>query len=112
MSDQMGLNWYRFATIMEFEFDPAKSEANREKHGIDFVEAQEFWEVWGTVSLLPFRDEPRFARVQQVDGRFWTAIFTERRTKIRLISVRRARREEIEDYGRKAASRSEHDHEP
>ncbi|MSO62009.1 MAG: hypothetical protein EXQ50_07965 [Acidobacteria bacterium] len=28
---------------MEFEFDPAKSAANKAKHGIDFVEAQEFW---------------------------------------------------------------------
>ena len=28
---------------MEFEFDQAKSEANRLKHGIDFVQAQELW---------------------------------------------------------------------
>ncbi|WP_230173438.1 BrnT family toxin [Rhizobium sp. CECT 9324] len=26
---------------MEFEFDPAKSDANKAKHGIDFVAAQE-----------------------------------------------------------------------
>jgi uncharacterized DUF497 family protein len=26
---------------MEFEFDPVKSEANKAKHGIDFVAAQE-----------------------------------------------------------------------
>ena len=25
---------------MEFEFDPAKSTANKAKHGIDFIEAQ------------------------------------------------------------------------
>ena len=97
---------------MEFEFDSAKSDANCEKHGIDFAEAQDLWKVWGTVTLLSFSGEPRYALVQQVDRRFWTAIFTERQTRIRLISVRRARREEIEDYGRKAASRSEHDHEP
>lgn len=29
---------------MQFEFDPVKSEANLEKHGIDFWEAQELWE--------------------------------------------------------------------
>ncbi len=28
---------------MEFEFDPANSEANEAKHGIDFVAAQELW---------------------------------------------------------------------
>ena len=26
-----------------FEFDPAKSRSNRNKHGIDFVDAQELW---------------------------------------------------------------------
>ena len=29
---------------MEFEFDPRKSQANQEKHGIDFVAAQAIWE--------------------------------------------------------------------
>ena len=29
---------------MEFEFDPAKSESNLEKHGVDFVQAQQLWQ--------------------------------------------------------------------
>ena len=29
---------------MEYEFDPLKSESNREKHGVDFVQAQELWQ--------------------------------------------------------------------
>ncbi len=29
---------------MKFEFDPEKSETNKGKHGIDFVEAQVLWE--------------------------------------------------------------------
>ena len=29
---------------MEFEYDPEKSESNREKHGIDFNEAQLIWD--------------------------------------------------------------------
>jgi uncharacterized protein len=28
---------------VEFEFDPAKSSANKAKHGINFVEAQTLW---------------------------------------------------------------------
>jgi uncharacterized DUF497 family protein len=28
---------------MKFEFDPAKSASNKDKHGIDFVEAQVLW---------------------------------------------------------------------
>jgi uncharacterized DUF497 family protein len=29
---------------MQFEFDPNKSESNRIKHGIDFMQAQRLWE--------------------------------------------------------------------
>ena len=29
---------------MEFEYDRSKSDSNREKHGIDFVEAQILWD--------------------------------------------------------------------
>jgi uncharacterized DUF497 family protein len=28
---------------VQFEFDPRKSETNKGKHGIDFVEAQALW---------------------------------------------------------------------
>jgi uncharacterized DUF497 family protein len=28
---------------MPFEYDPHKSDSNREKHGIDFEEAQALW---------------------------------------------------------------------
>ena len=31
-------------STMKFEFDPEKSEANRLKRGIDFVEAQALWD--------------------------------------------------------------------
>ena len=37
---------------MEFEFDPAKSAANKDKHGIDFVEAQALWLDGGLASRL------------------------------------------------------------
>jgi uncharacterized DUF497 family protein len=30
--------------VPTFEFDPAKSIANKSKHGIDFIEAQALWE--------------------------------------------------------------------
>jgi uncharacterized DUF497 family protein len=29
---------------VQFEFDPGKSNSNKAKHGIDFVEAQALWE--------------------------------------------------------------------
>lgn len=83
---------------MDFEFDPAKSASNKEKHGIDFVEAQALWLDDGLVQTLSRADmssEPRFLAIGQIEGRFWTAICTYRGQAVRIISVRRARKEEI-----------------
>ena len=46
---------------MMFEFDPRKSRSNEDKHGIDFVKAQEIWEDADFMEI-PARtvDEPRF----------------------------------------------------
>jgi hypothetical protein len=77
---------------MEFEFDPAKSEANRTKHGIDFVKAQELWKDLYAVQIEAKSDtEPRFALIARLDGRVWSVFFTERSSKIRIISARRSR---------------------
>ncbi|MBZ5555544.1 MAG: BrnT family toxin [Acidobacteriia bacterium] len=80
---------------MEFEFDPQKSRANQSKHGIDFVEAQELWED-SDVLEIPARtdDEPRFLVIGRIQGIFWSAIITCRNERIRIISVRRSRKEE------------------
>ena len=84
---------------MEFAFDPHKSEANKAKHGIDFVEAQA---LWGDPRLLeiPARtsDEPRFLVVARFREKHWSAVITYRVEVIRLISVRRSRLEEIQLY--------------
>jgi uncharacterized DUF497 family protein len=84
---------------MEFEFDEAKSRTNLAKHGIDFTGAQQLWS--GAVLALPARQkgEKRELAVGRVDGVFWTAILTRRAPgRIRLISVRRSRKEEIHAY--------------
>jgi len=44
------------------------------------------------------QDEPRFLAVGTVEGKHWSAVSTRRGDKIRLISVRRSRQEEIEHY--------------
>lgn len=83
----------------EFEFDEAKSQANLDKHGIDFVAAQE---LWGDPYLLEVRakteDEPRFLLIGKIDEKHWSAVVTYREGRIRLISVRRSRKKEIEFY--------------
>lgn len=84
---------------MPFEFDEIKSLTNKEKHGIDFIEAQELWEDNDRL-VIPVRnvDEPRFLIISKMNGKIWSAIFTMRLENIRIISVRRARKEEIEIY--------------
>ncbi len=84
---------------MDFEFDPNKSDSNKNKHGIDFIEAQE---LWNDVDLLEIpaktTDEERFLVIGKIDDKHWAGIITYRNDNRRIISVRCARNEEIEFY--------------
>ena len=84
---------------MEFELDARKSRSNHEKHGIDFVEARRLWDDPDLI-VVPARttDEPRLLIVGKLVDRHWSAIITYRGDRVRIISVRRARKEEIELY--------------
>jgi uncharacterized DUF497 family protein len=84
---------------MEFEFDPQKSEANKKKHGIDFYEAQALWDDPDLIEI-PVRtsDEPRFLIIAKSSGKHWSGVITYRVRKIRIISVRRSRKEEVDFY--------------
>jgi uncharacterized protein len=87
--------------FVQFEFNPDKSAGNKLKHGIDFEEAQELWNVPGLVASSDRGDEMRFVRiVLDAKGRYWTAAFTVRNQNIRIISVRRSRKNEEEAYER------------
>jgi uncharacterized DUF497 family protein len=84
---------------MEFEFDPAKSEANRKKHGIDFLEAQALWDDPDLIEIpAKTTGETRFLVVAKLSGKHWSAIITWRHDRLRIISVRRSRQEEVEIY--------------
>ncbi len=84
---------------MEFEFDEKKSTKNKEKHGIDFIEAQLIWEDFDRIEI-PARteDEPRYLVVGRIGEKCWSAIITYRNENVRIISVRRSRNEEIALY--------------
>ena len=84
---------------MEFEFDERKSIANKNKHGIDFVEAQQIWNDPDHVEI-PARtdDEPRYLVIGKIDDRCRSAVITFREEQTRIISVRRSRKEELEIY--------------
>ena len=83
----------------EFEFDEAKSQTNLDKHGIDFAAAQGLWK---DPYLLEIRakseGEPRFLLIGKIGERHWSAIVTYRESRVRLISVRRSRKKEVELY--------------
>ncbi len=84
---------------MEFEFDPRKSESNKRKHGISFDEGQALWDDPEHLEL-PARTvgEQRYMLIGKIRGKHWSAVFTIRGEKMRMVSVRRARKEEVEAY--------------
>ena len=84
---------------MEFEFDPAKSRLNKEKHGIDFEEAQKLWDDANRHELATEGvEELRFVMTGVIGNKYWTAVITYRDDHIRIISVRCARDVEIASY--------------
>ena len=84
---------------MQFEFDPEKNNKNKEKHGIDFYEARALWDDPDLIEIpAKTADEPRFLVTGRIDEKHWSGVITYRGDRIRIISVRRSRKEEIETY--------------
>jgi uncharacterized DUF497 family protein len=84
-----------------FEYDPEKSQKNKERHGIDFDEAQELWKVPHTI--FPAKasfGEVRYFILGQLFGRVYMAIFTYRGLLTRIISCHKADERWIREYER------------
>ena len=82
-----------------FEFDEQKSLTNLDKHGIDFVNAQELWQDPDLIEIpAKTSDEPRFLIVGIIKEKHWSGVITYRGSNIRIISVRRSRTEEVALY--------------
>ncbi|MCL5073887.1 MAG: BrnT family toxin [Actinobacteria bacterium] len=80
--------------MMDFEFDKNKSEANQQKHSIDFNEAKELWEDPDYVEIpVKTSDEQRFLIIGKISGKHWTGVITYRNKRIR-----RSKKEEIDIY--------------
>ncbi len=78
--------------MIEFDWDPEKSRANKKKHGIDFEEAQKIWKskIRVEAEAITMNGEIRKATVAKIDDSLWVAIWTPRVGKVRFISVHRA----------------------
>ena len=84
---------------MNFEFDGTKSSSNKAKHGIDFITAQSLWDdALRLETPAQSADEPRYQVLGRIEGKIWSAFITYRNERIRIISVRRARENEEEQY--------------
>jgi len=91
--------WYNINTMFD-RCDPAKSAQNKGKHGLDFQEAQSLW-ADSNLLVSPAKKsgaELRLLNIGVIDGKHWTAITTMRGDLIRIISVRRSRKKEVEAY--------------
>ena len=84
---------------MEFEFDQNKSDGNKQKRSIDFYEAQKLWDDLDFIEIpVKTSDESRFLVIGKISEKHWSGVITYRNEKIRIISVRRSRKEEIDIY--------------
>jgi len=86
---------------MGFVFDTNKSIHNQEKHDIDFLDAQQLWNDPDLIELPSQSDlieETRHIVIGKIDEKLWSAIITYRKSDIRIISIRRSRKKEIELY--------------
>ncbi len=84
---------------MKFEYDPEKSAINKDKHGIDFEQAQALWKDEGRAEVRSADpSEERWLLIGKIGDRFWTAVYTMRAEVIRIIFVRRSREDEVKDY--------------
>lgn len=85
---------------MKFEFASYKSESNKEKHGIDFLEAQALWNDPDLLEIPAKNvdDENRYLFIGKIGRKHWSAVITYRNETVRIISVRRSRSKEVYYY--------------
>ena len=84
---------------MEFDFDPAKSASNLEKHGVDFDTVQAIWQDVMRVEIPGRRtNEARWLVIGQIEGKHCSVVVTYREQRVRIVSARRSRKEEVALY--------------
>lgn len=88
---------------MEFEWDPKKAAANARKHRVTFDEAMTVFADGRAITAFDpdhSDDEDRFLTIgTSADGRVLVVNHTDRGDSIRIISARKADKQEREEYG-------------
>jgi uncharacterized DUF497 family protein len=86
---------------MRYSYDRLKKAANLKKHGLDFDDARQVIESGQTVTFEDNRfeyDEPRFITMGLLSGVVVVIVTTESDTEIRIISMRKAEKNEQKIY--------------
>jgi uncharacterized DUF497 family protein len=84
---------------MKFEWDPQKNRTNRLKHKIDFESAKRLWEDPDRIEIrAPHPIENRYILIGKMGECLWSAVYTLRGEAVRIISVRRSKKQEIKLY--------------
>ena len=85
---------------MKLEFDINKSESNKGKHGIDFVEAQSLWNDPDLLEIPAknLEDENRYLLIGKIGQTHWSAVITYQNDTVRIISMRLSRGKEVNYY--------------
>ena len=86
---------------VEFEFDPAKAEANLRKHGVSFAHAEQALRdpLAATIEDPDVIGEQRFVSLgMDALGRVLVVVHTQREERTRVISARKASWGESEQY--------------
>lgn len=87
---------------LDFEWDPKKAETNLRKHDVDFVEAGSIFDDPEFITLLDeehSNDEDRFITIGLSNkNRLLLVAHTERENRVRIISARKAAKNEEKYY--------------
>jgi uncharacterized protein len=90
---------------LEFEWDEAKRFSNLRKHGVDFAAVERF--DWNSgieaEDARKWYGETRWRSLGLIDDRLYMPIYTRRRDRVRVISLRKASTKEKAHYAESKA---------
>jgi uncharacterized DUF497 family protein len=87
-------------TEKNYIWDSQKCESNQLKHGIDFLDAIEIFEVNHLALPTPQKGEQRWKAIGKTMCGFITVVYTMRGDDIRIISARKARDNERREFSK------------